>query len=196
MAKPKKQSESSAASEETTAVAKPRKVKLPKDKPGRGSAKVSDPLAPARGPILSVRFLVSLLVIAAGIAWVVMWTTYARELHEFETNAGQGDGPDPLVPGIKGLEDWNWLIGFGLLFVGLALAAHPKTPLGRGRGVVAAMLGCFVVGLLWICTFYVFADRIGSDPNSIWLLGSLGQLNLLVGIGFMAVGFTFATKWE
>ena len=94
------------------------------------------------------------------------------------------------------LKDWNWVIGFGLIFVGLALSAHPKTPLGRGKGVIVGMLGCFLIGLIWICTFYVFADKTPRDPNSIWLLGDLGQLNLLVGIGFMAVGFTFATRWE
>jgi hypothetical protein len=27
-------------------------------------------------------------------------------------------------------------------------------------------------------------------------MSDLGQLNLLVGVGFMAVGFTYATKWE
>ena len=55
------------------------------------------------------------------------------------------------------------------------------------------MLGCFLIGLIWICTFYVFAD----EPRGRHLaLHDLGQLNLLVGIGFMAVGFTFATRWE
>lgn len=151
-----------------------------------------------RGPVVSVRFLIALLLIAAGIAYVVIWTLYVRELQTFESTipAPEGGAPEPLIPGIASLDDWNWLIGFGTLFVGLTVAAHPKTPLGRGRGVLVGMLGTFVIGLLWICTFYVFADTIASDPNSIWLLGNLGQLNLLVGIGFMAVGFTYATRWE
>ena len=54
------------------------------------------------------------------------------------------------------------------------------------------MLGCFVVGLLWICTFYIFSD----DLSDLWLFNDLGQWNLVVGIAFMAVGFSFATKWE
>ena len=33
------------------------------------------------------------------------------------------------------------------IFLGLVLAAHPSTPLGRGRGVVVGMLGCFLLGL-------------------------------------------------
>nr|WP_241728613.1 cell division protein CrgA [Nocardioides zeae] len=54
------------------------------------------------------------------------------------------------------------------------------------------MLACFGIGLLWICTFYLFAD----DISSIWVFGALGQWNLVVGIAFMAVGFSYATKWE
>ena len=63
--------------------------------------------------------------------------------------------------------------------------------LGRGRGVVIGMLGCFLFGLIWIVTFY-FVSQDGVVP----VMNDLDQYNLLVGIGFMAVGFTFATKWE
>ena len=84
------------------------------------------------------------------------------------------------------------LIGFGLLLVGLMVSAHPSTPLGRGRGVVVGMLGCFLIGLVWICTFYVFSDDLSKLP----IFNDLGQWNLVVGIAFMAVGFSFATKWE
>ena len=86
---------------------------------------------------------------------------------------------------------WNYLIGFGLIFLGLALAAHPDTPLGRGRGVVVGMLGCFLIGLVWIVVYYVT----GQDSD-VPLLRDLGQYNLVVGIGFMAVGFVYATHWE
>jgi hypothetical protein len=54
------------------------------------------------------------------------------------------------------------------------------------------MLGCFLLGLIWICTFYVFSN----DPSKIPVMNDLDQFNLVVGIGFMAVGFTFATHWE
>lgn len=149
----------------------------------------------ARQPLFSVRFLIALLLIAAGIAYVVIWNLYVRDVRQWELD-GKGGEPGTLIPGMKKLDDWNWLVGFGLLFIGLALSAHPKTPLGRGRGVIVGMLGCFIIGLLWICTFYVFADRTPGADNAIWLINDLGQLNLMVGIGFMAVGFTFATKWE
>lgn len=148
-----------------------------------------------KGPLVSVRFLIALALIVAGIAWVVLWNIYIRDVRQFELD-GKGGEPSTLIPGMKKLDDWNWLVGFGLLFIGLALSAHPKTPLGRGKGVIVGMLGCFIIGLLWICTFYVFADRSPDADNAIWLINDLGQLNLMVGIGFMAVGFTFATKWE
>jgi hypothetical protein len=90
------------------------------------------------------------------------------------------------------LGKWNYVIGFGLFFVGLLTSANPQTPLGRGRGVVVGMLGCFILGLLWICTYYVFADKL----DNIWVFNDLSQWNLAVGIGFMAVGFSFATRWE
>jgi hypothetical protein len=57
---------------------------------------------------------------------------------------------------------------------------------------VIGMLGCFLIGLLWICTFYVFSNNITDVP----IFNDLGQFNLVVGIAFMAVGFTFATHWE
>ena len=59
------------------------------------------------------------------------------------------------------LDNWNYLIGFGLIFLGLIVAAHKKTPLGRGRGVVVGMLGCFLIGLVWIVLFYF----VGSDSS-------------------------------
>lgn len=145
-----------------------------------------DPLAPVRGPILSVRSVLALVLAVVGIAWMVFYYASVR--------------PDPTVAGAEAgspafmadLGDWNYLIGFGLLFLGLIVSAHPSTPLGRGRGVVVGMLGCFLIGLLWICTFYVFSN----DLTDIWVFNDLGQWNLGVGIGFMAVGFTFATRWE
>lgn len=147
-----------------------------------------------QGPIISIRFLVAILLVAAGIAYVVIWTLYVRDLRAFESTIPQpSDKPDTLIPHMDKLKSWNWLVGFGLLFLGLAIAAHPKTPLGRGRGVIVGMLGCFLVGLVWICLFYVFADK---PEGEIWLIGDLGQVNLMVGIGFMAVGFTYATRWE
>ena len=97
-----------------------------------------------------------------------------------------------ILKAIADLGRWNYVIGFGLLMAGLVVSAHPSTPLGRGRGVVVGMLACFLIGLVWICTFYVFSDDLSDLP----IFNDLGQWNLVIGIGFMAVGFSFATKWE
>ncbi|WP_028658548.1 cell division protein CrgA [Nocardioides insulae] len=132
---------------------------------------------PTRGRLFTVRFIVALVPMVLGVGWIVYYYAKVR------------DG-SPAALADLGL--WNYAIGFGLLLLGLILAAHPDTPLGRGRGVVVGMLSCFIIGLLWICTFYLFSD----DLSSIWVFNDLGQWNLVVGIAFMAVGFAYATKWE
>jgi hypothetical protein len=139
-----------------------------------------------RSPVLSIRFVLALVLIVAGIAWIAYYYAGVR--------------PDPTVfppeagspKKIADLGRWNYVIGFGVFLLGLMVSAHKSTPLGRGRGVVIMMVGCFVVGLLWICTYYLFAQ----DLSKIWVFNDLDQWNLAVGIAFMAVGFSFATKWE
>ena len=137
--------------------------------------------------LFSVRFLISLLLIVAGIAWLVFYYTQAR---------GNPLAFPPVEGSPKAVADlgrWNYAIGFGLLMLGLMVSAHPSTPLGRGRGVVIGMLGCFLIGLVWIVLFYFVGQ---DDSVHIPVMDQLQQSNLLVGVGFMAVGFTFATKWE
>ncbi|WP_245596619.1 cell division protein CrgA [Nocardioides alkalitolerans] len=143
-----------------------------------------------RPPILTVRFVLMIALIVAGIVYITM--TY-RSLgpNPPEEWFGYLDGEAPRR-WVWELDHWNYAIGFGAILIGLMVGAHRSTPLGRGNGVVVGMLGCFVIGLLWICTFYIFSNNL----NDIWVFGALGQLNLVVGIAFMAVGFSYATKWE
>jgi hypothetical protein len=121
-------------------------------------------------------------LVLLGIAWLVVYVVLA-------------DADSAPAPGWLGwmsdIGRWNYLIGFGLLLLGLASAAHPSTPLGRGQGVVVGMLGCFLIGLAWIVVYYVT----GQDLT-LPLITDLSQYNLVVGIGFMAVGFVYATHWE
>ena len=134
--------------------------------------------AAATAPGISVpRTVAAALLVAIGIAWMVVYINVAQDGEKL-TWMGE-------------LERWNFLIGFVLIFLGLTVAAHPSTPLGRGRGVVVGMLGCFLIGLIWIVVYYIT----GQDL-SIPLMKNLGQYNLMVGIGFMAVGFVYATRWE
>jgi hypothetical protein len=146
-----------------------------------------DFLDPTTGSVFSVRFLIALLLIAVGIAWIVYYYVQVR-VDPTVLPAPKAGKPTFMAD----LKDWNYAIGFGLALFGLSFAAHPSTPLGRGRGVVVGMLGCFLLGLVWICMFYVFSN----DPTKIPVMNDLDQYNLLIGIGFMAVGFTFATRWE
>jgi hypothetical protein len=150
-------------------------------------AKRQELVDPVAGPIFTPRFVIALLMMVGGIAWIVYYYVVVR------VDPSAVPAPDPGKPAFMAdLENWNYLIGFGLLFLGLLVSAHPSTPLGRGRGVVVGMLGCFLVGLLWICTFYVFSNDLSPIP----VMNDLGQKNLFVGIGFLAVGFAFATRWE
>jgi hypothetical protein len=136
--------------------------------------------------LFTPRFVIALVLILAGIGWLVFYYVQARG-NPLAFPPVEGS---PKVVADLGL--WNYAIGFGLLMLGLMISAHPSTPLGRGRGVVVGMLGCFIIGLLWICTFYIFSDDLSVLP----VFNDLGQWNLVVGIAFMAVGFSFATKWE
>ena len=119
----------------------------------------------------------ALLLTLAGIAYITYYTVSVLD--------------DGTPKRIADLGDWNWLIGFGIFFLGLATAARPSTPLGRGRGVVVGMLTCFLLGLVWIVVYYMT-----SQDASVPLIRELGNYNLLVGISFMAVGFVYATHWE
>ena len=85
----------------------------------------------------SVRFLISLLLMVAGIAWIAFYYVQAR-------------GNPLAFPPVEGspkaiadLGDWNYAIGFGLLMLGLMVAAHPSTPLGRGRGPAGSWAACW-----------------------------------------------------
>ena len=156
--------------------------------------KARDPLSsldPGRGPLVTPRAILALLLIVGGIAWIVYYYTGVRADPTALTKEGNPVGPSGI--GFMGdLKKWNYVIGVVAFFLGLVVAAHPSTPLGRGRGVVVGMLGCFVIGLLWICTYYVFSNDLTDLP----VMNDLGQYNLVVGIGFMGVGFTYATRWE
>ncbi len=134
---------------------------------------------PSRNPRRATsvtRTALAAVLVVGGIAWIAVYLTVAQDGQQL---TWMGD-----------LQRWNFLIGFGALLLGLAVAAHPSTPLGRGRGVVAGMLGCFLLGLVWIVVYYMAADA------DIPLIADLQQYNLIVGIGFMAAGFVYATHWE
>ena len=148
---------------------------------------------PDQGPLFSARFILAIVLVVVGIAWIVYYYAAVRAGSPVIGADGTLSTPKTGGPAFMGdLGKWNYLIGFGLAMLGLVVAAHPSTPLGRGRGVVVGMLFCFVFGLLWICTFYLMAEQL----DKVWVMNDLGNYNLAVGVAMMAVGFTYATRWE
>ncbi|OIV37249.1 hypothetical protein BIV57_12110 [Mangrovactinospora gilvigrisea] len=59
--------------------------------------------------------------------------------------------------------------------------------LGR-RWVAPLMLAMFLIGLVWIVVFYVT----GAE----WPIGALHNWNIVVGFGFIALGFVVSTQWK
>ena len=54
--------------------------------------------------------------------------------------------------------------------------------------LVPTMLGCLVVGLAWIATFYVSGQKLPVSAISQW--------NLVVGFGLIIAGVMLATRWR
>lgn len=70
-------------------------------------------------------------------------------------------------------------------------APTPKAvKIGNPSWLVPVMVTMFLVGLLWIVVFYL------AGP-SVPLMKSLNNIeNILVGFGFIGVGFYLATRWR
>ena len=158
----------------------------------------SDPSLSMRGAAFGgfttswVRVGIAVAVAVIGIAWITVYELAAEPHAVGDLNSKGTAIASTSLPWMADMKNWNFLIGFGLIMLALIIAADRSTPLGRGRGVVVGMLFCFLFGLAWVVTYYMAADHISSIP----VMKDLNQYNLLVGVGFMAVGFSFATKWE
>jgi hypothetical protein len=50
------------------------------------------------------------------------------------------------------------------------------------------MVSAFIGGLIWIVIFYVTATA--------YPIPDIGAWNMVVGFGFIAVGFSLATRWR
>ncbi len=60
--------------------------------------------------------------------------------------------------------------------------------LGSPRWLVPAMVTFMVVGLLWVVTYYVTQTE--------YPIESLGNYNMLIGFGLIAIGFGMSTRWK
>lgn len=54
--------------------------------------------------------------------------------------------------------------------------------------VAPVMVGCFLVGVVWLVLFYV--------TNNGLPVSALGNWNLLVGFAFIVTGFGISTQWR
>lgn len=68
-------------------------------------------------------------------------------------------------------------------------SAKESVRIGGPRWAAPGMLFCWLVGLAWVSTYYVA----GTDIPG---MRDLGDWNIAIGMGLIAVGFVFATKWE
>ena len=59
---------------------------------------------------------------------------------------------------------------------------------GSPRWLVPVMVGCFVLGLLWVVTYYV--------TQTDYPIGALGLWNMAIGFGLIIVGFVLSTRWK
>ena len=65
----------------------------------------------------------------------------------------------------------------------------PKKPRTTSRRWVAPlMLTCWLIGLAWLVVFYIAGDKIP-------FMDDLGNFNLLIGMGLIAIGFVVSTQW-
>ena len=56
------------------------------------------------------------------------------------------------------------------------------------RWLVQTMVACMVLGLLWVVVYYVTQTE--------YPIESIGNWNMAVGFGLIAVGFMLATRWK
>lgn len=62
--------------------------------------------------------------------------------------------------------------------------------LGNPSWLAPTMVTMFVLGLLWIVVFYLAGNRLP-------IMKDLSNIeNILVGFGFIGVGFALATRWR
>lgn len=53
--------------------------------------------------------------------------------------------------------------------------------------LVPTIVSLFILGVLWVIVYYVSGAKYPLD---------IGNLNILVGFGFLIVGFIFTTRWK
>jgi hypothetical protein len=63
-------------------------------------------------------------------------------------------------------------------------AAKAESP----KWLAPVMVANFIIGLIWIVIFYI------SSTN--YPVPGIGAWNMLIGFGFVGVGFSLSTRWQ
>lgn len=64
----------------------------------------------------------------------------------------------------------------------------PHAPLESPKWLAPTMVAAFLIGLFWIVAFYVTQTR--------YPVPGIGAWNMIIGFGFIGVGFSLATRWR
>jgi hypothetical protein len=54
------------------------------------------------------------------------------------------------------------------------------------------MVGCWLIGLIWIAVYYILASVGATAP----VISSLSNWNLLIGFGVIVIGVVLSTRWR
>lgn len=60
--------------------------------------------------------------------------------------------------------------------------------IGSPGWLVPLMVGCFVLGLLWVVVYYV--------TQTAYPIAGLHTWNMAIGFGLIVVGFVLSTRWR
>jgi uncharacterized membrane protein len=60
--------------------------------------------------------------------------------------------------------------------------------IGSPPWLVPLMIGCFILGLLWIVVFYITQRE--------YPIEAIGNWNMAVGFGLIIFGFLLSTRWR
>jgi hypothetical protein len=61
-------------------------------------------------------------------------------------------------------------------------------PLESPPWLAPTMVAAFLIGLFWIVVFYV--------SQTVWPIRGIGNWNMIIGFGFIGLGFSLATRWR
>lgn len=74
------------------------------------------------------------------------------------------------------------------VYIPEAVAHAAPLPKESPQWLAPLMLAGFLIGLVWIVTYYV--------SNTHYPIPHIGAWNMVIGFGFIAAGFSLATKWR